>query len=79
MITERWLVDNEWRRRYKEAEVAYLKVLSRNLTGRTEETKETSVRIVGIRVEIRPRNLVKRRVLTTQPRRPAWLLLKTAE
>jgi hypothetical protein len=36
----------------KESVVAELKVLSRNLPGRREETHEPSVRVAGLRAEI---------------------------
>jgi hypothetical protein len=43
---------NELERIWKEKVVAWLKVLSRNLSGGTEKNHENPVRVAGLRAEI---------------------------
>jgi hypothetical protein len=50
-------MNSELERVWKEAAVGYVKVLSRNLYGGTEENQEISARIAGLQVDLWKRNL----------------------
>jgi hypothetical protein len=42
----------EFKRTWKESAMAYIKILSQNLPGGTEENQKTSVKVADLRTEI---------------------------